>query len=156
MEADDQWIEDVWFTDEAHFYLNGLVNKQNYRFWGSEKPEYTAERPLHSPKCTAWCAINVRGIIGPFWFQDSDEVAVTVTAERYRAVLVQFWAALGRKRNLQRDKQWFQQDGATAHTANQTLELLNSKFNDRIISRRTKNITFAWFKSTGFLLMGVH
>ena len=24
----------IIFTDEAHFYLNGYVNKQNYRFWG--------------------------------------------------------------------------------------------------------------------------
>lgn len=36
--------------------------------------------------------------------------------------------------------QWFQQDGATAHTANQTLQLLQQRFNDRIISRRTDNI----------------
>ncbi|GBN67990.1 hypothetical protein AVEN_157759-1 [Araneus ventricosus] len=26
----------IWFTDEAHFHLNGFVNKQNWRFWGSE------------------------------------------------------------------------------------------------------------------------
>ncbi|GFU18075.1 uncharacterized protein TNCV_1446341 [Trichonephila clavipes] len=30
----------IWFTDEAHFHLNGFVNKQNWRFWGSENPYY--------------------------------------------------------------------------------------------------------------------
>ena len=29
-------INRVWFLDEAHFYLNEYVNKQNYRFQGSE------------------------------------------------------------------------------------------------------------------------
>ena len=140
LEADDGWINDVWFTDEAHFYLNGLVNKQNYRFWGSEKPGYIAERPLHSPKCTAWCAISAQGILGPFWVEDEDGETVTVTAERYRNILLQFWIALGRKKNVKRDKSWFQQDGATAHTANQTLDWLHQKFGDRLISRRTNNV----------------
>jgi hypothetical protein len=26
-------VHNTWFTDEAHVYLNGGVNKQNYRFW---------------------------------------------------------------------------------------------------------------------------
>jgi hypothetical protein len=30
---------------------------------------------------------------------------------------------------------WFQQDGASCHTAGQTIELLNSKFGERVISR---------------------
>ncbi|GFY07998.1 DUF4817 domain-containing protein [Trichonephila clavipes] len=27
----------IWFTDEAHFHLNGFVNKQNWRFLGVPK-----------------------------------------------------------------------------------------------------------------------
>ena len=30
---------------------------------------------------------------------------------------------------------WFQQDGATSHTSRETIALLRSKFDDRIISR---------------------
>ena len=26
-------------TDEAHFYLTGFVNKQNFTYWGMEKPK---------------------------------------------------------------------------------------------------------------------
>ncbi|GBN06981.1 hypothetical protein AVEN_203085-1, partial [Araneus ventricosus] len=55
----------IWFTDEAHFHLNGFVNKQNWRFWGSENPHLCEEKPLHSPKVTAWVAVFSRGIIGP-------------------------------------------------------------------------------------------
>ena len=32
---------------------------------------------------------------------------------------------------------WFQQDGATCHTAEATLDILRTVFEDRIISRRT-------------------
>ena len=32
---------------------------------------------------------------------------------------------------------WFQQDGATCHTAEDTLDILCTVFEDRIISRRT-------------------
>ena len=39
-------INRVWFSDEAHFYLNGYVNKQNYRFWGSENPNVAVSRTL--------------------------------------------------------------------------------------------------------------
>ena len=34
------------------------------------------------------------------------------------------------------DDLWFQQDGATCHTANETINLLKKTFGERIISRR--------------------
>ena len=69
MEASARWIKKVWFSDEAHFHLNGVVNTQNYRFWGQTNPRLDpVEKPLHSPKVTAWCALSARGIIGPFFF----------------------------------------------------------------------------------------
>ena len=42
---------------------------------------------------------------------------------------------LGRKR-LCRGAQWFQQDGATPHTAKRTLDWLQAHFGHRVISRR--------------------
>ena len=33
------------------------------------------------------------------------------------------------------NQRWFQQDGATSHTSLETIALLRSKFDDRIISR---------------------
>lgn len=38
--------------------------------------------------------------------------------------------------DLELDDIWFQQDGAPCHTANETLNLIRDKFDDRIISRR--------------------
>ena len=35
MEA-DEYLENVLWSDEANFYINGWVNRQNMRFWGGE------------------------------------------------------------------------------------------------------------------------
>ena len=50
-------------------------------FWGSEVPDEVAERPFHSMKCTAQCAISRHGIIGPYWLEDKAEKAVTINSE---------------------------------------------------------------------------
>ena len=47
-----------------------------------------------------------------------------------------FWAALGRRRGVTRDEQWFQQDGATPYTSNDSLAYLRNRFPNRLISRR--------------------
>lgn len=39
MEENEDWIQNVWFMDEVHFHLNGVVNHQNWRFLGSHPPE---------------------------------------------------------------------------------------------------------------------
>ena len=56
MEGDQEWIKDVWFSDEAHFHLNGIVSKHSYCFWGIKMPaDFITQKPLHSSKVTAWC-----------------------------------------------------------------------------------------------------
>ncbi|GFW17801.1 hypothetical protein TNCV_1134011 [Trichonephila clavipes] len=43
--------------DEAHFWLNGYVNKQNCRIWSEVNPQVYVETPLHPEKLTVWCAV---------------------------------------------------------------------------------------------------
>ncbi|GFT72949.1 hypothetical protein TNCV_1976581 [Trichonephila clavipes] len=43
--------------DEAHFWLNGYVNKQNCRIWSEANPQVNVETPLHPEKLTVWCAL---------------------------------------------------------------------------------------------------
>ncbi|GFT21174.1 uncharacterized protein TNCV_2582441 [Trichonephila clavipes] len=74
----------ILFSDEAHFWLNGYVNKQNYRIWSEANPQVYVETPLHPETLT---------------------------------------------------ELWFQQDGATCHTARATIDLLKDTFGDRLISR---------------------
>ena len=87
-------------------------------------------------KCIAWVAISKHGIIGPLWFADKNEQPQTVNRDHYVAVLRKFWASLGRRRGMDRDQQWFQQDGATPHNSNVSLAWLRERFDDKLISRR--------------------
>ncbi|GFU03664.1 hypothetical protein TNCV_199911 [Trichonephila clavipes] len=52
-----------WANDEAHFWLNGYVNKQNCRIWSEANPQVYAETPLHPEKLTVWCALWAVGIL---------------------------------------------------------------------------------------------
>ncbi|GFX44166.1 uncharacterized protein TNCV_4119621 [Trichonephila clavipes] len=46
----------ILFSDEAHFRLNGYVNKQNCRICSEANPQLYVETPLHPEKLTVWCA----------------------------------------------------------------------------------------------------
>ncbi|GFU11627.1 tc3a_0 protein [Trichonephila clavipes] len=46
----------VLLSNEAHFWLNGYVNKQNCRIW-SEANQVHVKTPLHPEKLTVWCAL---------------------------------------------------------------------------------------------------
>ncbi|GFV34615.1 hypothetical protein TNCV_1449211 [Trichonephila clavipes] len=50
-------------SDEAHFWLNGYVNKQNCRIWSEANPQVYVETPLHPEKLTVWCALWAGGIL---------------------------------------------------------------------------------------------
>ncbi|GFU03192.1 hypothetical protein TNCV_2720881 [Trichonephila clavipes] len=53
----------ILFSDEAHFWLNGYVNKQNCRIWSEANPQVYFETPLHPEKLTVWCALWAGGIL---------------------------------------------------------------------------------------------
>ncbi|GFX70144.1 uncharacterized protein TNCV_4615821 [Trichonephila clavipes] len=53
----------ILFSDEAHFWLNGYVNKQNCRTWSEANPQVYVETPLHPEKLTVWCALWAGGIL---------------------------------------------------------------------------------------------
>ncbi|GFT51912.1 hypothetical protein TNCV_1226311 [Trichonephila clavipes] len=50
-------------SDEAHFWLNGCVNKQNCRIWSEANPQVYVETPLHPEKLTVWGALWAGGIL---------------------------------------------------------------------------------------------
>ncbi|GFY11241.1 transposase [Trichonephila clavipes] len=80
----------ILFSDEAHFWLNGYVNKQNSRIWSEANPQVYVETPLHPEKLTIWCALWAGGIIGPY-FKNDEGHNVTVNGDRYRAMITNFF-----------------------------------------------------------------
>ncbi|GFU99080.1 hypothetical protein TNCV_1227941 [Trichonephila clavipes] len=43
----------ILFSDEAHFWLNGYVNKQNCLIWSEANPQVYVETSLHPEKLTS-------------------------------------------------------------------------------------------------------
>ncbi|GFT52233.1 uncharacterized protein TNCV_2530941 [Trichonephila clavipes] len=124
--------EIIFKIDEAHFWLNGYVNKQKCRIWSEANPQVYVETPLHPEKLTVWCALRAGGIIGPYLKKDEGH-NVTVNGDRYRAMITNFFIPELNNHDVQ--ELWFQQDGATCHTAHATIDLLKDTFGDRLISR---------------------
>lgn len=129
-------FNNVIFSDEANFHLNGHVNKQNCRFWSETNPRRLHERPLHSPKLVVWAGITSTGIIGPYFFEDERGHAMTVRANNYCNMLADFLVPALQELQGNTSRMWFQQDGATCHTARVSIELLKNVFPGKLISKR--------------------
>ncbi|GFV95966.1 putative DD41D transposase [Trichonephila clavipes] len=100
------FISEFCFTDEAHFWLNGYVNKQNCRIWSETNPQVYVEIPLHSEKLTVWSTLWTDGIIGPYFFKNDEDHNVTVNGDRYRAMITNFF--IPELYNHVVQKLWFQ------------------------------------------------
>ncbi|GFV42785.1 DUF4817 domain-containing protein [Trichonephila clavipes] len=96
-------------------------------------PQVYVETPLHPEKLTVWCALWAGGIIGPYFFKNDEGHNVTVNGDRYRAMITNFFIPELNNHDVQ--ELWFQQDGATCHTARATIDLLKDTFGDHLISR---------------------
>jgi hypothetical protein len=80
-----------------------------------------------------WCGVaNFRGI-GPYFFEDEDGHAVTVTSAHYIEMLWNF-LTLEPSHGIELSAIWFQQDGTTAHTAIASMEVIWEMFLEHIIS----------------------
>ena len=58
-------LNNLIMSDEAHFHLTGLVNKQNCGYWSDRHSRILIQKPMHSSKITVWCAVAAFAIIGP-------------------------------------------------------------------------------------------
>ncbi|GFT95711.1 putative DD41D transposase [Trichonephila clavipes] len=105
----------ILFSDEAHFWLNGYVNKQNCRIWSEANPQVYVETPLHPEKLTG----ALYGLVESF-FKNDEGRNVTVNGDRYRAMITNFFIPELNNHDVQ--ELWFQQDGATCHTARATID----------------------------------
>jgi len=160
---DEDIVNRLWMSDEAHFHLSGYVNKQNFRFWSDVNPRELHQQPLHSAKVTVWCAMSSLGIIGPYFFEDGLSNAVTVTSQRYAEMLENFFTPQLAHYEVN-DETFFQQDGATSHTAQVSMNIVNRLFPNHVISKngdiewpsRSPDLTTCDFFLWGYLKSKVY
>ncbi|GFW48784.1 transposable element Tc3 transposase [Trichonephila clavipes] len=120
-------------SDEAHFWLNGYVNKQNCCIWRKLIHKCMSKHRCIQKTDCVWSALWAGGIIGPHFFKNDEGHNVPVNGDRYRAMITNFFIPELNNHDVQ--ELWFQQDGATCHTARATINLLKDTFGDRLISR---------------------
>lgn len=116
----------IILSDEAHFHLDGFVDRQNCRFWGSKNPNVTVKKQMNPQRVTVWCRFWAGGISGLYFFDNEAGQAVTVTGARHRDMITQFF--LPKLDDINVNNMWFPKDGATCHTHRETLQLLRETF----------------------------
>lgn len=128
LNEEPDFLNNIIFSDEAHFHLNGAVNRHNFRYWSTDNPQWYEEKPLHSPRVTVWAAIGRSGIVGPFFFDNN------VNGANYLHMLqTQFLPQI--EHNPQFQTMVFQQDGAPPHWTLAVRQFLNQTFPQRWIGR---------------------
>ena len=82
---DNGYLQRLCFSDEATFYVSGVVNRHNVRIWSKENPREYREEPRNSPKANVWCGLLHNQVIGPFFFSEA-----TVNQASYLTMLEDF------------------------------------------------------------------
>ena len=112
----------IIFSDEAYYDLGGYVQQAKLSCLGHRKP-----------------ASKNESLFGP---ENEQGEAVIVNDDCYRAMLNEFLFTKIEEEGI--GNIWFQQDGATCHTAEATLDVLRPAFEDRIISPRADVVWPPW------------
>ena len=85
IDEDEIFLRRICFSDEAKFYVNGCVNRHNFRIWGTQQPNEINEYVRGSPKVKVWCGLLYDRVIGPFFFSER-----TITGVVYLDLLEQY------------------------------------------------------------------
>ena len=127
LDTDPTFPENILWSDEAKFHLNGAVNRHNCVYWREEPVEYSVEKTATSKGVNVWCGLHRRGIIGPVFIEDN------LNAENYRQILINHVIPFI---DAEFEEIVFQQDGAPCHYANVVRNLLNENLTAGWIGRR--------------------
>lgn len=135
---DQNAVKRIIYSDEATFCLNGIVNRQNCRYWATINPHWMVEaHTQHPQKLNVWCGLVGDTILGPYFFEG------TLNGEMYLEFLqFELLPALialfpDRQEPDLPDRQlFFQQDGAPPHYAAPVRAFLDEVFHGRWIGRR--------------------
>ena len=125
----EAFLRQVVWSDEAHFRLDGNVNRQNVRSWATEKPKKVVQMPLHSERVTVWAAFSCIYKVQLFFFDS------TINSERYVVLIKEHLLPYLRAHHRLRHCV-YQHDWARPHVSNVALDTLTASFPAGIISQR--------------------
>ena len=125
----------VLMMDEANLYHCGNIDSQNCCYWATENPRDIHQKPLHSGKVIVWFGAASFAVISHCFFEDEVCRAVTANSAHYTEMFCTFLEPELQRLGAETQTLWFQQDGATAHTARTVMRVLNKMFPAHVISQ---------------------
>ena len=108
---------------EAHFWQNGYVNSRNSVHWNLERPWWSIAKAIT--------------------LEEGHSSASNVPRERSNGtifLLETFLAKLWQRQDVNMQRVWFQQDGATPHTSQMALNWLRDHYCTRVIRLNTRHV----------------
>jgi DNA-binding XRE family transcriptional regulator len=130
IEKNPNLLDQILWTDEATFQLNGRVNRHKCVYWSDNNPHFIIEQELHTPRVIVWGGIWSNGVVGPFYFED------TVTSDNYLQMLKNnIISQLEEHPNF--ETMIWQQDGAPPHYGQAVRDYLDNTFAQWIGRRGT-------------------
>ena len=64
-------LDDVLWSDEAYFSMNGMVNRHNCIIWAAENPRKVVTTSLHPAKLSVWMAFSANYKLKAFFFENT-------------------------------------------------------------------------------------
>lgn len=123
---DPLFLNYILWTDESKFTNNGVLNKQNNRYWSNGNPHWAVDTNYQTVWGTnVWCGLLGGHLIGPHFYDG------TLNGRRYSDFLTLLPIMLEDVPLLLRQNLFFQQDGAPAHNAIIVRQQLNEMFGNR-------------------------
>ncbi|GFV17967.1 hypothetical protein TNCV_4831281 [Trichonephila clavipes] len=124
----------ILFSNESALLVEWLRQQTKLPHLESEaNPQVYVETPLYPEKLTVWCALWAGGILVRASSKTTKATTLQSMSDRYRAMITKLFIPELNNHDVQ--ELWFQQDGATCHTARATIDLLKDTFGDRLFSR---------------------
>ncbi|KAA6386810.1 MAG: putative transposable element tc3 transposase [Streblomastix strix] len=124
-----QFLDKIWFSDEAKFLLSGMTNFKNNYYLAKENPHFTTDKAHKKGGLMTWCAVSSVGLIGPIFISGS------VDGWTYRSLICNEFLSELDAYYGGRSSWYFQQDGAPAHYEHNVRDLLDEEFPRRWIGR---------------------
>jgi len=150
-EINDDQLENILWTDEANFFLNGDVASLSGAIWSEVNPHVYIQSSMYPPKLCVWMGFSTKFIVPPFFFDGN------VNANKYKEML-QSHCIKYLKDHRRFSSTIFQQDGASSHTAlinrdllKRNFKLVISKYFDLIWPARSPDLTPCDFFLWGYI-----
>ena len=133
---ENNFLRNLIVSDEAIFSLNSEVNTHNviqYQRRGEGHPDnHYIGHEQGAGKVMVWMGLTGAGLIlGPYFIEGGMDTREYLRIVRFNVIQRDF-----RRLNINRREAWWQQDGASCHTSNQSIRYLSGQFPGKLISKR--------------------